>query len=1021
MKRRLLIIGVVVFLLILGVLYYLSATVLPAKIKGIVENAQGLIKRGIAFEKIEYTLNEGLVVRGIVISEKDDPKAVFFQAKKISCKIPIGPLLKKKQVILPHVVIDGFSSNLTRLDEETWNFSDLFKIQPSGGEQPFQILIGKFSLLNGELTLQNQSSNTPPIVVSIPSLQAGFSLPQKITFDLDCKMKTGPGSLKLTGNYYFDPAGLDFTAKITELDLVNHVQPFLPLQLPFQQGLIHLADLSLQWEKDLLNIKATAQSDMDTTINAVAFKGDLGVQGLEFVQQPGLLTISATQLAANQAALTIAHEIVFDGQLQAKDIKLSQAPEEFSLTGALTAAARTLSVWGDYTLNDNTFAVTNIQVKNTKLDGLSAQAAINAENFSLNYKNIHLAGALSIPQLTITQLAETLTVALPLSLSKATVNYENNGAYLFQGNLTADSLNITQDQTITKVNTTFSSDQLAFSLPENRNGTTAASVRAFFRTDRRDPVPGYSVAVALKQGEINNPFPGFDNVHGIQGEVEILPEQIVFKNLLCRLQNTDLIVNGSLRGFSKLVSDLVVSAKNIDIQQWLPVVKNYVDTKGIEVAGTTDLDINIGGALVPPGRPDFSLTAGLRSAQVKLPQLPDPVTKISGNITYKNDFLSWDNLSLSFQDKTYTSNGNLKKFAAPVINAKIQTEGLYLMLMAENIGDAYEISRADFKTKLSAFSAVGKITLNQDSPYVDMRAEGQVTLSDLGRFHPLIKQKIEELKIHGQGTAALSYNGKANDPMSARYSVTYKSADSSIYNLLLQNFTLKTTQSAPYENTFDVTGDFYNGSLSANGTIAFKNDYPLKLQAALTTVDVGGITNSLALKRQFGGSCTASVFLEGPVKRTSGITGQGSIKIENGYFEKSNFLKGILALILSQEYQDATFTDAKAKVFIRDNQLRLKDIYLKSSAVTLTGFGWIDINQHIDFTISPNFKSTESIKPSLMESSAEDMVEKYTSIRITGTLTQPKHSLNIDPGSVLQDAADALTDGIQAIFGGTGM
>ncbi|HSV44049.1 MAG TPA: AsmA-like C-terminal region-containing protein, partial [Candidatus Bathyarchaeia archaeon] len=896
---------------------------------------------------IEYTLNEGLVVRNIVISEKDDPKALFFQAKKISCKIPIGPLLKKKQVILPHVVIDGFSANLTRLDEETWNFSDLFKIRPSGGDQPFQILIGKFSLLNGETTLQDQLSGTPPLVLSLPSLQAGFSLPQKIAFDLDLKMKTGPGTLKLAGNYYFDPAGLDFTAKITELDLVNHVQPFLPLQLPFRQGLIHLADLSLQWEKDLLKIKATAQSDIDTTINTIAFKGDLGVQGLEFVQQPGLLTISATQLTTNQAALTIAHKIVFDGQIQTKNIKLSQAPEEFSLTGELTAAARTLSVWGDYTLNDNTFAVTNIQIKNTKIDGLSAQAAINAENFSLNYKNIHLAGGLSIPLLTVKQLAETLTATLPLSLNKASLNYENNDTYLFQGNLTADSLDITQDQTNTKIDTTFSSGQLAFTLPENRNGTAAASVRALFRTDRRDPVPGYSIAINLKQGEVNNPFPGFDNVHDIHGDIEILPEQIVFKNFLCRLQNTDLIINGSLRGFSKLVSDLVVSAKNIDIQQWLPVIKNYVDTKGIDASGTTDLNINIGGALVPPGRPDFSLTAGLRSAQVKLPQLPDPFTKISGNITYKNDFLSWDNLSLSFQDKTYTSNGNLKKFAAPMINAKIQTEDLYLMLIAEAVGnDTYEISRGDFKTKLSSFSTTGKIAFNQDSPYMDIRSEGQVTLSDLGRFHPLIKEKIEQLKIHGKGSVLLSYNGKINDPMSASYSVTYQSADSSIYNLLLKNLRLKTTQSAPYENAFDVTSDFYNGSLSANGTIAFKNDYPLKLQAALTTVDVGGITNSLALKRQFGGTCTASVFLEGPVKQTSGITGQGNIKIEKGYFEKSNFLKGILALILSQEYQDATFTDAKAKVFIRDNQLRLKDIYLKSSAVTLTGFGWVDINQN---------------------------------------------------------------------------
>ncbi len=162
------------------------------------------------------------------------------------------------------------------------------------------------------------------------------------------------------------------------------------------------------------------------------------------------------------------------------------------------------------------------------------------------------------------------------------------------------------------------------------------------------------------------------------------------------------------------------------------------------------------------------------------------------------------------------------------------------------------------------------------------------------------------------------------------------------------------------------------------------------------------------------------LFLQGNAKTTSTLTGQGDAKIENGYFVKPNFLKGILSLILNQNYQDVVFTDAKTKIFIRENRLRLADTFLKSSAVELSGNGWIDINKNIDFNITPNFRLPESMKTDLLGSGTKNILERYLSIRASGSLMNPRYSTKVDSAAVVQDAADAIGEGVQNIFKGLG-
>ena len=93
-----------------------------------------------AFSDIRYDLGKGLIMSDLVISEPGDESTPFLKARQIYCKIPLIPLIKKKTVIIPHLGIDTAQINLTQLDKNLWNFSDLLDKKTQSSEKTFKIL-----------------------------------------------------------------------------------------------------------------------------------------------------------------------------------------------------------------------------------------------------------------------------------------------------------------------------------------------------------------------------------------------------------------------------------------------------------------------------------------------------------------------------------------------------------------------------------------------------------------------------------------------------------------------------------------------------------------------------------------------------------------------------------------------------------------------------------------------------------------------------------------------------------------
>ena len=143
--RKILIPAIVIFVLavLLGV-YYFNAVFLPKTLRTIInEKANEFLQRDLTYTSIEYRLGQGLTISGLKVSQQKDPQKILFKAERVFSNIPVIPLVKEKKIIFPQIVVEGFEASLFRIDENTWNISDLLSQKPQKAEKGFNILLGK--------------------------------------------------------------------------------------------------------------------------------------------------------------------------------------------------------------------------------------------------------------------------------------------------------------------------------------------------------------------------------------------------------------------------------------------------------------------------------------------------------------------------------------------------------------------------------------------------------------------------------------------------------------------------------------------------------------------------------------------------------------------------------------------------------------------------------------------------------------------------------------------------------------
>jgi len=975
--------------LIIGGIYYFNATVLPAKLRALInEKGQAFLGRDITFDQIHYSPGKGLRLTNLKIFKKDDPEQPLLTVGEISSKIPLLPLLKDRTVIVPSLVIHEFDVHLIKTGARTWNISDLFAPRAPSADRPYDVLLGKIVLQQGRVTVSRTDKETPPVPVTftVDSASAALSLPIKAHIVFSGQIPDSGTTLRLDGDYFLADGSFEIKSETANLDPVKTLAPFLDNPLPVDKALLHKASLKIIRKLKEIECHGDWDADLSAAFGDMQADGRLNAQGFHLARTDDHLYCDIDILSLHDNSVLKYKDTDYAGSLILKALQFTRETGLLSAKGQLTLTPSALTsgpvILAAPRISIGAFDFKRTDDPQTQTQDVTLTAALDAPQLTLTAGQTQISGDLIIPRIVLETKDDAILGHAPLSLKNAVLS--SGSVISAAGNLEASLLETVCTPDTLRVSGVVQGGGLTFQLPAERSGRLTAPEITFniIKDLTKLAELTYSVQAEISNGQLVNAFPpDFRTLSDIRGIVTVINDNITFQDILLTSRSTRIGVSGTLRTFSKFIADLEIQAKGLNIQDWLPLVQPYIDPYSLILSGITDATLRVRGPLTEASALEYTVETDIQQARISSSKYPWELTDTKGSLKYKDGLLSWNNLRFTLREDRYESTGTLKDFQRPVLNMRLQGSGYYFTLNAESSGEEYQISRADIKTKRSSISGQGSVRLDEQDPYANMTFTGDLALSDLKRLHPWLDETITKMEIRGEGVLNLIFQGPVKRPLDALFQLKYLSPFTSVKNIKFENLTVEADQAQPRQESLYSAADFYGGKITASGDVAIEDLWPFKAQVRGFDINIAELQKDLPIQQKdVGGTLEASLFAEGPIKDTSAITGQGRAVISNGHFVKTNLLKGILGMILNPDYQDTIFTDARAKIFIRDNKLKLMDIFLKSNAVDLTGYGWIDINKNIDFAINPSFKNSLSIQPGLLKSNAEALLEKSPNI-----------------------------------------
>lgn len=199
--KRIILIVVILFFILFSTLAYLNKVLLPKKIKSlIVSTLTEQTGKNVTLKSLEFSFFKGLILRDLVISDKQE---VILSTRQANCTIFIWPIFKK-QIIIPSINLKTPYIFLQRRTDNSFNLQDLFKpAQGVAKKSNFSVTVFKLTLTNGNIVFQDDT-----LAIKFKrelkniqlSLQLG--LPVKIKFNFSGQLDNpAPVFINASGEY----------------------------------------------------------------------------------------------------------------------------------------------------------------------------------------------------------------------------------------------------------------------------------------------------------------------------------------------------------------------------------------------------------------------------------------------------------------------------------------------------------------------------------------------------------------------------------------------------------------------------------------------------------------------------------------------------------------------------------------------------------------------------------------------------------------------------------------------------
>lgn len=240
-------------------LYYINTVFIPKYVKEkITTGLKSLTQGNVTIENIHFDLFRGIVISGLLLSEKDNPKITLCSIKEASISFLIWPFFSEKKIILPSIELKSAVFNIIRHKDNSLNVTYLFdklKTKGQGASIPI-LLVQTIVVRDSSVSFKDETFET-----AIPTQLKNINMTvrwawNKIILDGTCelmrqKQKT---DVHLRASYDLKKQRTNIDLLTNNLDLKLYSEYLTPLPVTFETG--QLTELKLICAFDTRNIEA---------------------------------------------------------------------------------------------------------------------------------------------------------------------------------------------------------------------------------------------------------------------------------------------------------------------------------------------------------------------------------------------------------------------------------------------------------------------------------------------------------------------------------------------------------------------------------------------------------------------------------------------------------------------------------------------------------------------------------------------------------------------------------------------
>jgi len=214
--------------------FIVNRFVIPAKVKAlIIDGLAKQTKKEVKLDKVEFSFFRGLVIKGLVVSDKGQ---VILSLSEADCSFLPLPFLKK-EIIIPWFNIRQAQVFLERRPDNTFDIADFFDMQGQPQQPPrqeatqkkqpvrpvsgFNLIVKRINIRNSSLYFKDSTFN-PAINKTLDNINASvyLSLPSEIKFNFKLHVPSKePQQVSAAGIYNIPKEELSasFTGKSLQL------------------------------------------------------------------------------------------------------------------------------------------------------------------------------------------------------------------------------------------------------------------------------------------------------------------------------------------------------------------------------------------------------------------------------------------------------------------------------------------------------------------------------------------------------------------------------------------------------------------------------------------------------------------------------------------------------------------------------------------------------------------------------------------------------------------------------------